>query len=556
MAKSPIFILISLIITFTVTNSFSIENPTDRRILVLVDDLALKSSHSVFFNSLQSRGFDLDFKLSDDPKIALQRYGQYLYDGLILFTPNSERFGGNLDVGGILDFVDSGKDLIVAADSSASDLIRNVAAECGVDFDEDPSAVVIDHGSYAVSGTEGDHTLIAADDFIQADVLLGSTKIEAPVLFKGIGHSVNPANSLVLKVLSASPSAYSANPKSKLSSPPSLSGSSISLVSVVQARNNARVVFSGSLDLFSNKFFKSPVQKAGSSDKYEKSGNQRFVTELSKWVFHERGHLKSTVSTSIQSLMNFHLECRQAVNVRHHRVGETEEPVIYRINDDLGLYLASFKVPDVYGVFQFKVEYQRLGYASLSLAKQIPVRPFRHNEYERFIPTAFPYYGASFSTVLFRFLENLDKWLDFSSSALYTFTASRNLDVAEALFQHIQSFRASTLPTNALVFFSMALICSLSLLFFELHPAHNQKYGDDDILFAIMPYDSELAAVETCCVVGVIFSRTLYIASVGDSRAVLKEVRGQPEKLSWKSCFVHGGSQHPFGFEKYPTGIQ
>ncbi|PWA43282.1 dolichyl-diphosphooligosaccharide-protein glycosyltransferase 48kDa subunit family protein [Artemisia annua] len=422
MAKSPIFILFSLIITFTVTNSFSIENPTDRRILVLLDDLALKSSHSIFFNSLESRGFDLDFKLSDDPKIALQRYGQYLYDALILFTPNSERFGGNLDVAGILEFVDSGKDLIVAADSSASDLIRNVAAECGVDFDEDPSAMVIDHGSYAVSGTEGDHTLIAADDFVQADVLLGNTKIEAPVLFKGIGHSVNPANSLVLKVLSASPSAYSANPKSKLSSPPSLSGSSISLVSVVQARNNARVVFSGSLDLFSNKFFKSPVQKAGSSNKYEKSGNQQFVTELSKWVFHERGHLK-------------------AVNVRHHRVGETEEPAIYRINDDLeylveiyewsgsswepyvandvqvqfymmspyvlktmssdkkGLYLASFKVPDVYGVFQFKVEYQRLGYTSLSLAKQIPVRPFRHNEYERFIPTAFPYYGASFSTM-------------------------------------------------------------------------------------------------------------------------------------------------------------
>lgn len=30
---------------------------------------------------------------------------------------------------------------------------------------------------------------------------------------------------------------------------------------------------------------------------------------------------------------------------------------------------------------------------------QIPVRPFRHNEYERFIPAAYPYYGASFSTV-------------------------------------------------------------------------------------------------------------------------------------------------------------
>lgn len=47
-------------------------------------------------------------------------------------------FGGSLDVAGVLDFVDSGKDLILAADSTASDLIRNIAAECGVDFDEVP----------------------------------------------------------------------------------------------------------------------------------------------------------------------------------------------------------------------------------------------------------------------------------------------------------------------------------------------------------------------------------------------------------------------------------
>ena len=36
-----------------------------------------------------------------------------------------------------------------------------------------------------------------------------------------------------------------------------------------------------------------------------------------------------------------------------------------------GSYFTAFKVPDVYGVFQFKVEYQRLGYTSLSLSKQV-----------------------------------------------------------------------------------------------------------------------------------------------------------------------------------------
>ncbi|KAL9394056.1 hypothetical protein Peur_013341 [Populus x canadensis] len=400
--------------------SFSTDSPTDRRLLVLLDDLSLKSSHSIFFNSLKSRGFDLDFKLADDPKLAVQRYGQYLYDGLILFSPSIERFGGALDLAAVLDFVDSGHDLIIAADSSSSDLIKSLATECGVDFDEDPSALVIDHKSYAIAETEGDHTLIAADDYIESDVLLGKKKIEAPVLFKGIAHSLNAANTLVLKVLSASPLAYSANPSSKLSSPPSLTGASISLVSVVQARNNARIMITGSLDMFSNRFFRSSVQKAGSPRKYDKSGNEQFVTELSKWVFHVRGHLK-------------------AVNLRHNKAGETDEPAMYRIKDDLdfsveiyewsgnswepyvandvqvqlymmspyvlktlsndkkGLYHTSFKVPDVYGVFQFKVEYHRLGYTSLSLSKQIPVRPFRHNEYERFITAAFPYYGASFT---------------------------------------------------------------------------------------------------------------------------------------------------------------
>jgi hypothetical protein len=36
----------------------------------------------------------------------------------------------------ILDFVDSGHDLIIVVDSNASDLIREIATKPGVDFDE------------------------------------------------------------------------------------------------------------------------------------------------------------------------------------------------------------------------------------------------------------------------------------------------------------------------------------------------------------------------------------------------------------------------------------
>lgn len=45
-------------------------------------------------------------------------------------------FGGSIDPAAVLDFVDSGHDLILAADSNGSELIRAIATECGVDFDE------------------------------------------------------------------------------------------------------------------------------------------------------------------------------------------------------------------------------------------------------------------------------------------------------------------------------------------------------------------------------------------------------------------------------------
>lgn len=90
MSKSVVVFTLITLLPF-LCYAFSPENPTDRKVLVLLDDFAIKSSHSLFFKSLQSRGFHLDFKLADDPKIALQRYGRYFYDALILFAPTIER---------------------------------------------------------------------------------------------------------------------------------------------------------------------------------------------------------------------------------------------------------------------------------------------------------------------------------------------------------------------------------------------------------------------------------------------------------------------------------
>ena len=62
-----------------------------------------------------------------------------------------------------------------------------------------------------------------------------------------------------------------------------------------------------------------------------------------------------------------------------------------------GAFVAEFTIPDVYGVYQFKVDYVRTGLTRLYSTTQYSVRPLKHNQYERFIASAYPYYASSFS---------------------------------------------------------------------------------------------------------------------------------------------------------------
>jgi oligosaccharyltransferase complex subunit beta len=68
-------------------------------------------------------------------------------------------------------------------------------------------------------------------------------------------------------------------------------------------------------------------------------------------------------------------------------------------HDGRGHYSTRFVAPDVYGVFQFKLAYNRVGYSFVRLADTVTVRPFRHNEYERFIAGAAPYYAGAFAVM-------------------------------------------------------------------------------------------------------------------------------------------------------------
>ncbi|WP_411027414.1 hypothetical protein, partial [Salmonella sp. s54925] len=69
-----------------------------------------------------------------------------------------------------------------------------------------------------------------------------------------------------------------------------------------------------------------------------------------------------------------------------------------------GKFVVRFTLPDVYGVFTFKVDYLRVGYSFLHSRNQVSVRPLEHTQYERFIVSAFPYYASAFSMMAGLFL--------------------------------------------------------------------------------------------------------------------------------------------------------
>jgi oligosaccharyltransferase complex subunit beta len=62
-----------------------------------------------------------------------------------------------------------------------------------------------------------------------------------------------------------------------------------------------------------------------------------------------------------------------------------------------GIFKTEFMLPDVYGVYQFRVDYNRMGYTHLYSSTQVSVRPLEHTQYERFIASAYPYYTGAFS---------------------------------------------------------------------------------------------------------------------------------------------------------------
>jgi oligosaccharyltransferase complex subunit beta len=162
-----------------------------KKVLVLTGDDSIEQTHSTFLGDLKDSGFSLDIKSHKDSDLKLRDYDHWLYDSLLLLAPKATSkqtpsssssssssipaapaashcilptpagFGGKVSSKEIIEFVDSGRNLLMVAEPGSGDAVRSLAAESGVDLD-DKNTAVYDHFHYQAAGGASDHTLVTS----------------------------------------------------------------------------------------------------------------------------------------------------------------------------------------------------------------------------------------------------------------------------------------------------------------------------------------------------------------------------------------------------------
>ncbi|KAG0344659.1 hypothetical protein BG004_004275 [Podila humilis] len=418
------FILLSTLAVAMVAHATSLTGP---RALVILDSLDDTDSYMELWTDLQEREYNVTLR-DTTSAIELSKYDQRLFDHLLLLSPKMKDYPKGMSAKAVVGFVAEGGNVLVAGSPEMGSTLRELSREFDVEFDN-RYTTVLDHFNYDENLGSKHHDTIVVDkeNNSKGDWIVPQNELPGPVLFRGIAHSVNPSNSLLNSVLSAPAEAYSwenVNLDDPADQNPSMSGKDISLVSVMQARNNARVAFLGSTDMLTDKFFSASAKKRG--DKETESGNRKFIEELTKWTFQEKSVL-------------------DVVAVQHHKIGEEEAPAHYRIKDNMtytisvaeyhdgewhpfsaddmqlelimldpyirktldqvplddqstvGTFTTTLQLPDQYGVFKFTVNYKRAGLTYVESVTTVGIHPFRHDQYPRFISQAKPYYTSAAS---------------------------------------------------------------------------------------------------------------------------------------------------------------
>ncbi|KAI0439061.1 Dolichyl-diphosphooligosaccharide--protein glycosyltransferase subunit WBP1 [Xylaria telfairii] len=468
--------LVSFLVLLLVAAVQAISSSGANRLLVILEDVAEKDGYSKFLGDLEGRGFDIAYETPKSESLRLFHLGERSYDHVLLFPTKSKGLGPNLTPNILLDFVNAQGNILLALSGSTpvpSSLI-SVLLEFDIHLPTDRQGLVVDHFNYdsASAAEKHDVLLLPTPGPLRSDYkdffsLLASDEKNgrardrdraaaagAVVAFaNGIGQTLGQG-SLLAPILRAPSTSYSYNPKDESEAVDDLfaSGSQLSLVSALQARNSARFTVVGSADMLSDKWFDAQVKKIGEKDSVT-TVNRDFAKAVSGWTFQEIGVLRV-------NWVEHHLNEQGLSNASNPKIYRIKNDVTYSISlseyswdkyipftvpegDELQLefsmlspfhrlklsptissedsttYSVSFKLPDQHGIFNFLVNYKRPFLSNVFEKNTVSVRHFAHDEWPRsfVISGAWPWIAGIGVTVT--------GWLAFCAVWLYSAPPSR-----------------------------------------------------------------------------------------------------------------------------------
>mmetsp|Transcript_26156 Transcript_26156/g.46525 ORF Transcript_26156/g.46525 Transcript_26156/m.46525 type:complete len:400 (+) Transcript_26156:3618-4817(+) len=371
-----------------------------KKAIVMLDDWKIKESHSAYFNYLKSQSYDITYRMADSPGLKIQEYGEYLYDLVILACPSVDNLGSGLKEDDILQFFDQGAgSIVIFADTDASSVYRRLANFFGMEIFEQGVRAYHSKGDKLIrTKAVTEHRIIAS-------------KPKAPIKFTGIAFQIRKDHKLAFPILNATDTSFLQNELKGGEVVETVQGKNIVLGAVFQGTNNARMSIFGSVDIC--------------SDKHQDS-NLLFCKEALEWTISKKGVLRTSNITHYDTTTprpKGYLEAEYSINNTIHYSIDIEQwdgqtwspfklpgvymefvmldPYIRRyLESNEGTYSLTFTAPDKYGVFQFKTHFSQPGYSWVNTATLVPVRPLRHNEYERFLTAAYPYYSSVLSVLV------------------------------------------------------------------------------------------------------------------------------------------------------------
>lgn len=212
-------------------------------------------------------------------------------------------------------FVDQGGNLVVAVDEGVQKSMVDLAAEFGIEL-EQRGKMAVDYAR-PVELHEHDPTVFVTDQINPEPAFFGDEANAGDVVYQGIGMSFSPNSELLSPLLTGTPTTYSSVPGEEVRETSVLAGKELVLVTALQARNNARAVFSGSMKMFSDDFM-DMILPGESPEEDMESANHVICKEMLKWVLQEKSVLKASKFD--------------------HRIVGGEKQTMYRIKDQVEFF--------------------------------------------------------------------------------------------------------------------------------------------------------------------------------------------------------------------------